>query len=113
LPADVIMYMAERVQSNIRELEGVLVRLRAFSVLQGVSINLAMAKEILGHLLEQDTVKPIDIEDVIEAVCTYFELKRADLLGSSRLKKFANPRHIAQYLARKLTPLSYPDIGQK
>jgi len=113
LPSDVAMYIAERVQSNIREIEGVLVRLRAYSNLQKQPISLSMAKDILAHLIETDSPHQIDIEDVIETVCTYFEIKRGDLLGSSRVKKFANPRHIAQYIGRKLTDLSYPDIAQK
>ncbi len=113
LPNDVILYIAERVQSNIRELEGILVRLRAYSVLQTQPISLQLAKDILGHLLDGDANRPTDIEDIIEVVCSYFEIKRTDLLGSSRLKKFSTPRHIAQYLSRKLTTLSYPEIAQK
>lgn len=113
LPNDVTMYIAERVQSNIRELEGVLVRLRAYSVLQTQPISLQLAKDVLGHLLDGDANRPTDIEDIIEVVCSYFEIKRTDLLGSSRLKKFSTPRHIAQYMSRKLTTLSYPEIAQK
>ncbi len=113
LPNDVLMYIAERVQSNIRELEGILVRLRAYSVLQTQPISLQLAKDILGHLLDMDSNRPIDIEDIIEVVCSYFEIKRSDLLGSSRLKKFSTPRHIAQYISRKQTTLSYPEIAQK
>jgi chromosomal replication initiator protein len=113
LPGDVVMYIAERVQSNIRELEGILVRLRAYSVLQTQPISLQLAKDVLGHLLDFDANRPTDIEDIIEVVCSYFEIKRSDLLGSSRLKKFSTPRHIAQYMARKQTTLSYPEIAQK
>lgn len=113
LPNDVTMYIAERVQANIRELEGVLVRLRAYAHLQEQTISLQLAKEVLGHLLDSESDAPTDIEDVIEAICAYFEIKRVELLGSSRLKKYSTPRHICQYLSRKLTNLSYPDIGQK
>ena len=113
LPSDVTLYIAERVQSNIRELEGILVRLRAYATLHTQPISLQLAKDILGHLLDGDANRPTDIEDIIEVVCTYFEIKRADLLGSSRLKKYSSPRHIAQFLSRKLTTLSYPDIAQK
>lgn len=113
LPSDVLLYIAERVQSNIRELEGILVRLRAYSQLQTQPISLQLAKDILGHLIEGDSNRPTDIEDIIEVVCSYFEIKRTDLLGSSRLKKFSTPRHIAQFMSRKLTTLSYPEIAQK
>ena len=90
-----------------------LVRLRAYSVLQTQPICLQLAKDILGHLLDGDANRPTDIEDIIEVVCSYFEIKRTDLLGSSRLKKFSTPRHVAQYLSRKLTTLSYPEIALK
>lgn len=113
LPNDVLLYIAERVQSNIRELEGILVRLRAYSVLQTQPISLQLAKDVLGHLLDGDANRPTDIEDIIEVVCSYFEIKRTDLLGSSRLKKFSTPRHIAQFMSRKQTTLSYPEIALK
>ena len=113
LPNDVTTYIAERVQSNIRELEGVLIRLLAYSSLHTQPVALEMAKDVLGHLLTPDAPRNIDIDDIMDAVCSYFELRRGDLVGMSRLKKFSTPRHIAQYLSRKLTPLSYPDIAQK
>jgi chromosomal replication initiator protein len=72
LPNEDILYIPERVQSNIRELEGVLVRLRAYSVLQTQPICLQLAKDILGHLLDGDSNRPTDIEDIIEVVCSYF-----------------------------------------
>lgn len=113
LPSEVALYIAERVQSNIRELEGVLVRLKAYSILQRQPVTLELSKNVLAHLLENDAPRPIDIEDIIEVVCSYFEIKRTDLLGSSRLKKFATPRHIGQYICRKATKLSYPEIALK
>jgi chromosomal replication initiator protein len=113
MPNDVTLYIAERVQSNIRELEGVLIRLKAYCSLHKQPLTLAVAKEVLASLLTPDIPRNIDIEDIMEEVCGYFELKRADLIGASRLKKFSTPRHIAQYLARKLTTLSYPEIANK
>ena len=105
--------MAERVQSNIRELEGILMRLKAYSVLQKEPISLQLAQDVLGHLLERAAPADIEIDEIIETICGYFELKRTDLLGASRLKKFSNPRHIAQYLCRKLTSHSYPEIAAR
>ncbi len=113
MPNDVTLYIAERVQSNIRELEGVLIRLKAYCSLHKQPLTLAVAKEVLASLLTQDVPRNIDLEDIMDEVCGYFELKRADLVGTSRLKKFSTPRHIAQYLARKLTTLSYPEIAAK
>ena len=111
LPHEVTLYIAERVPSNIRELEGVLTRLRAYSALHAQPITLQLAQSVLGHLLENEAPKAVDVDTVITSVCDYFELKRADLLGSSRLKRYSNPRHVAQYLTRKLTTLSYPEIA--
>jgi chromosomal replication initiator protein len=113
IPNEVTVYIAERVQSNIRELEGVLVRLKAYSLLHKQPITLPLAQDVLGVLLESNENPSIDIEEIIETVCSYFDVKRSDLIGTSRLKKFSGPRHIAQYLTRKLTTLSYPEIAQR
>jgi chromosomal replication initiator protein len=113
LPTDVTVYIAERVHSNIRELEGVLIRLKAYSVVRKEPMNLQFARSVLDQLLLDEIPQTVDIEDIMECVCNYFELKRSDLIGASRLKKFATPRHIAMYLTRNLTPLSYPEIAAK
>lgn len=113
LPNDVCNYIAERVPSNIRELEGVLTRLKAFALLQKQPITLPLAKDVLGHLLVSEARDNIDLEEIIETVCSYFDIKRSDLIGTSRLKKFSMPRHVAQYLARKMTSMSYPEIAHK
>ena len=114
LPNEVALYIAERVQSNIRELEGVLIRLKAYCSLHGGQpLSLSVAREVLANLLTPEPPQTIDIEVIMEAVCNYFDLRRTDLVGTSRLKKFSGPRHIAQYLARKMTPLSYPEIASR
>ncbi|MCX7017895.1 MAG: chromosomal replication initiator protein DnaA [Candidatus Sumerlaeota bacterium] len=113
IPNDVTVYIAERVTMNIRDLEGVLTRLRAYSALEKEPLALDMARAVLGNLIENEPRRSIDIDAIIEEVCQYFELRRVDLLGSSRVKRFSAPRHIAQYLARKLTTLSYPEIALK
>jgi len=113
IPNDVTVYIAERVTMNIRDLEGVLTRLRAYAALEKKPLTLDMARAVLGSLIEAEPKRSIDIDTIIDEVCQYFELKRADLLGSSRVKRFSAPRHIAQYMARKLTSLSYPEIALK
>ncbi len=113
LPNDVAIYVAERVLSNVRELEGVLKRLRMYSSLHAKPIDLEVAREILGHLPASQATRAIGIEDVQRAVCEYFQIRVSDLLGKNRSKKFSRPRHIAQFLCRKLTGLSFPDIAIK
>lgn len=113
LPTDVAVYIAERVQSNIRELEGVLIRLKAFAAIHNQPITLEMARHVLGDLISAPKSRAVDIEEVIEVVCQCFEIKRSELLGPSRQKRYAMPRHIAQYLARQYTRLSYPEIAER
>jgi chromosomal replication initiator protein len=113
IPNDVTLYIAERIQSNIRELEGALTRLKAYSVIHDAPIDLRLTKEVIGHLFGRATTRKISVEEVQSAVCQYFDIRPGDLLGTSRLKKFSMPRHIAQYLCRTLTGLSLPEIGVK
>jgi chromosomal replication initiator protein len=110
---DVLVYVAERIQSNIRELEGVLLRLRAYQRLHNRSIDLATAKGILGHLLVGQIGSRVNFDSILEAVCDYFGVKVNDLIGTCRMKKFAYPRHVAQYLCRELAGLSFPEIGAR
>ncbi len=114
IPQNVILFLAEHVTSNIRELEGALLRLKAYSTLHSCSIDLQMARNAIGRLLvTAEAPARVAVEDIQQAVCAYFDIKRADLVGSSRAKRFCEPRHIAQYLSRRLTSLSLPDIGQR
>jgi len=110
---DVLLYIAERIQSNIRELEGVLLRLKAYSRLHKQRINLAVAKEILGHLLVGQTANRVGVDAILQAVCDYFGVKVNDIVGTCRMKKFAFPRHVAQYLCREMAGLSFPEIGAR
>ncbi|MBI5154872.1 chromosomal replication initiator protein DnaA [Candidatus Poribacteria bacterium] len=113
LPSDVLTYIAERVKSNIRELEGALKRIKVYAGLHNCSISLEAAREVLGHLVAGQAQNRITIEDIQRAVCDYFEITPQQLLGSNRSKKFSQPRHLALYLGRELTDLSFPDIAAK
>jgi chromosomal replication initiator protein len=114
LPQEVIFYIAEHIQSNVRELEGALLRLKAYSAMQGRPIDLQMCGDLLGHLIfSPDTADRNSVEIIQEAVANYFDITPKDLIGRSRQKRVAIPRHVAQYLCRKLTGLSYPEIGSK
>jgi chromosomal replication initiator protein len=113
LTSDILFYIAERVTENVREMEGVLKRLRMSASLHGRAIDLETARDALGHLVAGVPRPQVTIEDIQRAVCENFRVKSSELLGKNRSKKIAQPRHIAQYLSRKLTDLSFPDIAQK
>lgn len=111
LPEDVIQFLAVTMKSNIRELEGSLVRLGAYASLTGQIISLEMAKNVLRDLIG-DKKKIVDMEDIQEAVCTQFHVKMAELKSRRRSKTLVHPRQIAMYLCRELTDSSYPEIGR-
>lgn len=111
LPEDVIQFLSTTMKSNIRELEGSLVRLGAYASLTGQVITLDMAKNVLRDLIG-DKKKIVAMEDIQEAVSTWFHVKIADLKSRRRSKTLVHPRQIAMYLCRELTDASYPEIGR-
>jgi chromosomal replication initiator protein len=113
LPNDVILYVAERVTKNIREMEGHLKKLKMTVALHSRPIDLAIARDVLGPMMLGTPTAQVTVEDVQRAVCEFFKIKVAELQGANRSKRFSQPRHVAQYLSRKLTGLSFPDIAQK
>lgn len=113
LPNDVIFFIAERITENIREMEGALKRLRMTSALHGKPIDLETARDVLSYLVVGAPQPRVSVEDVQRSVCKYFGIRENELLGNNRSKKYSQPRHLAQYLCRKLTNLSFPDIAQK
>lgn len=112
LPDDVIYFLASSDTRNIRELEGMLIRLGAYSSLQNIPITLAMAKESLKDILG-DRRKDITVELIQKVVAEQFGLKMADMKSDKRLKIFVQARQIAIWLCRDMTKASYPDIGAK
>jgi chromosomal replication initiator protein len=111
-PEDVYYFLASSDTRNIRELEGMLIRLGAFSSLQNVPVTLEMAKENLKDILG-DRHKEITVELIQKAVADFFELKIVDLKSEKRLKNIVQARQIAIWLCREMTKSSYPDIGLK
>lgn len=112
LPDDVAYFLASSDTRNIRELEGMLIRLGAYSSLQHIPITLAMAKHNLKDILV-DKRKEISIELIQKVVADHFGLKVADLKSEKRLKAFVQARQIAVWLCRDMTSASYPDIGAR
>lgn len=112
VPDDILEYMASKVSSNIRELEGTLIRVTAFANLNRTPVSMPLVQTVLKDLVtfdENNVVAPVDI---ITATADYFKLTTDDLYGSSRSQAVATARQIAMYLCRELTNLSLPKIGQ-
>ncbi len=111
LPDDVAMYIASSIKSNVRELEGALIRLAAYASLSKKTIDLAFAQETLGGAMTRPR-EHITCESVIKAVASYYGVKASDLKSPRRHKSVAGPRAVAMYLARTHTKDSYPDLGR-
>lgn len=112
LPDEVAYFLASSDTRNIRELEGMLIRLGAYSSLQHIPINLSMAKDNLKDILV-DKRREVTVELIQKQVADHFNLKVADLKSNKRLKTFVQARQMAIWLCRDLTSASYPDIGNK
>lgn len=108
---DVIQLLAANLKSNIREIEGALIRLGAYASLTGQKITVDMAKNILRDLLGGKR-KVITIEDIQEVVANRFHVKISDLKSKRRTKTLVYPRQIAMFLSRDLTDASFPEIGR-
>ncbi len=112
LPDNVAMFIAGRIKSNIRELEGSLIRLVAYCQLKGLEINVDMAQQILRNILDSQD-KRVTIEMIQKAVSEQFGLKVVDLKSKNNSKSIAYPRQIAMFLAKQLTTASLPEIGRE
>ena len=111
VPEEVAYYLASKVKSNIRELEGCLIRLGAQASLTGRPVNVEMAKNILQDLIGEDE-KPVTTDHIQRIVCEHFALKLSDMKAKKRTKEVALPRQVAMYLSKQLTSLSLNDIGK-
>jgi chromosomal replication initiator protein len=113
IPYDVINYIANQIDTNIRELEGALIRVIAYSSLINRDMNLDLAIEALKDITNTAKPKTITIRLIQQIVCDYFNLKIDDLKGKRRIQTVVVPRQIAMYLSRELTDSSLPKIGQE
>ena len=111
-PDEVINLLANKINSNIRELEGAMIKISAYSSFTGKPIDIDIAIEATSNLLKENE-KVITAENVIKSVCNYFNIKIADIKSNKKLKEFVEPRQIAMYLIRTYTELSFPEIGDK
>ena len=112
LPHDVAIFLASNIDSNVRELEGSLTRLGAFSSLTKATITIDLAKDVLRNTLN-GSKREITVENIQKTICDYFNIKIADLKAKRRTQNIAGPRQVAMYLCRKYTETSFPVIGDK
>jgi chromosomal replication initiator protein len=111
LPHEAALFIAERVRSNVRELEGHLNRVAAFASLTGNRLSIDLAKEALKDLLTKEN-KPITGPEILKVVAAHYGLKVSDLKSKSNARTIAFPRQVAMYICKDLTDLSYPEIGR-
>src|SRR5690606_18372159 len=107
----VLEFLAQRISSNVRVLEGALTRLFAFATLVGRPINLDMVQECLADVL-RSSEKKITIEEIKRRVADYYNLRMTDLVSARRARAVARPRQVAMFLCKHLTPRSLPEIGR-
>ncbi len=112
LPNDVALFLAEGATSNIRELEGMLIRLEAVASLTSKEITLEMAREAMKDIIVEKT-RDITIEMIQKHVAEHFRIKVSEMKSDKRIKTLVVPRQIAIYICRELTKASYPEIGEK
>jgi chromosomal replication initiator protein len=112
VPDDILEFMATKVSSNVRELEGTLIRVTAFASLNRTPVDMSLVQTVLKDLITLDDDNIIAPVDIINHTAEYFKLSVDDLYGSSRSQAIATARQIAMYLCREMTSLSLPKIGQ-
>lgn len=111
VPNEVLVSIADRVSTNIRELEGALIRVVAYSALVNQPITPDLASEALKEIMHKARIEAVNIQKIQEIVCNYYHLRLEDLKSKKRTKTIAFPRQIAMFLAREMTDFSLPRIG--
>jgi len=113
VPNEVMVYIADKIRSNIRELEGALIRVMAFASLSSIPITQEVAVEALKDIIPANNTKQITIDTIQESVARFFNLSPTDFKAKKRTRAVAFPRQIAMYLSRQLTDFSLPKIGDE
>jgi len=112
IPEKVLEFLAHKITSNVRELEGALTRLQAFAELVGREITIDVAQDVLRDLLRAND-RRVTIEEIQKRVAEHFNVRLSDMHSPRRARAVARPRQVAMYLAKQLTPRSLPEIGRK
>jgi len=113
IPEEVIYYIASRIKDNVRTMEGALIGIAAYSSLTGEEVNIEFAKAYINTLIEEEEVKPVSIERIQEIVAKHYNISKKDIISKKREESVLFPRMLAMYLARNLTNLTLPEIGNK
>jgi chromosomal replication initiator protein len=111
-PDDVLEFIASKISTNIRELEGALIRVTAFASLNRQSVDMGLAEIVLKDLMPSESNPEITAATIMAQTASFFKLTLEDLCGTSRSRALVEARQIAMYLCRELTDLSLPKIGQ-
>jgi chromosomal replication initiator protein len=112
IPEEVIDFLARRITSNIRELEGALNRIAAYALLSGKTIDLDFAQETLADVLRANE-RRVSIDEIQRRVAEHFRIRQSEMTSARRAREVARPRQVAMYLAKQLTPRSLPEIGRR
>ncbi len=112
VPEDVVMFLAKRINSNVRELEGALNRIAAYAAMQNRAIDLDFVAEVLANILRANQ-RRISIDEIQTRVSDHYRIRKAEMTSARRAREVARPRQVAMYLSKQLTPRSLPEIGRR
>jgi len=112
MPRNVVDFLARRVTSSIRELEGALNRIGAYAMMTGREIDVAFVEEVLANVLRANQ-RRISIDEIQTQVAEHYRIRKAEMTSARRAREVARPRQVAMYLSKQLTPKSLPDIGRR
>jgi chromosomal replication initiator protein len=112
VPEDVIGFLARRISSNVRELEGALNRISAYSMMQNRPITLEFVAEVLANILRANQ-RRVSIDEIQTKVSEHYRIRKAEMTSARRAREVARPRQVAMYLSKQLTPRSLPEIGRR
>lgn len=113
IPCDVMAFIADKINTNIRELEGALIRIMAYSSLTNTDVNVEIAEEVLKDIISDNRPRQITLSLIQETVSSYYNLKVDEFKSKKRTRAISFPRQVAMYLCRKLTDASLPKIGEE
>ena len=109
---DIISYIADNIQTNIRELEGALTKIISISQISNSEITMELAERELKAFLEDDTRKKYSSQKIIEKVCSYYSITKDEIIGKSKIKNIAFARQVAMYLCKNMTRMNYGEIAK-
>jgi len=112
LPEEVVNFLAKRISSNVRELEGALNRIAAYAAMQNRAIDLDFVAEVLANILRANQ-RRISIDEIQTRVSDHYRIRKAEMTSARRAREVARPRQVAMYLSKQLTPRSLPEIGRR